>query len=264
MRLIPLLQILDGELIKTVRFKPRHYVGDPVNAVRIFNLKEVDELAVVDIGATRTGAPNFELLGRLASQSFVPLAYGGGIRTLEQVDKLFALGVDRIILGTMAASCPALIEQVAAKFGQQAIIASLDVRRHWLSGRLQVTYAGGRRVLRCDPVTYARQLVSHGVGEILLQNVDRDGTCTGLDHDLINMVARATSVPTIAVGGAVDWDDMQRAIRESGASACASGTQFTFYGPYHAVLPSYPTDWQEHPAPEPFCVPHSGAVRSPS
>ena len=241
-RLIPVLQIVDGELFKTVNFKPHFYVGDPVNAVRVFNLKAVDEIIVLDISADASKEPNYGLIERIGTQCFMPLSYGGNISALEQIDVLFDLGVDKIILGRSAARKPELIGEIARKYGSQAIVVSVDVKRHMFSKRASVFIdAGKQRAKGYSPLEYAQMVVERGAGEIFLKSIDRDGTYMGLDHDLIKTVAENIKAPVIACGGAKDWDDMRRAITDSKASAAASGSQFTFYGKYKAVLQSYPT-----------------------
>lgn len=241
-RLIPILQVHRGELYKTVRFKPRYYVGDPVNSVRVFNLKGVDELLVVDIDATQTGNINFDLVKRLGSQSFMPLSYGGGISRLDQVDHLFDLGIDKVLVGSSAVTQPALLELIARKYGSQALIVSIDVKKAIYGHSYYSYYAGGKIKFKSQhPLSFAQQAVKNGAGEIILQDITRDGTKIGLNHEMISYFSKNLTVPLIAAGGANSWDDMRKAIDLSGASAAASGSQFTFYGKYNAVLQNYPT-----------------------
>lgn len=240
-RLIPILQVHRGELCKTVRFRPRYYLGDPVNSVRVFNLKGIDELVIVDIDATQTGVINFDLVKRLGTQSFMPLSYGGGIHRPEQIDRLFDLGIDKVVIGTAARTNPELLEQTARKYGDQALIVSIDVRTSMLRPEPAVYHRGGRRRLKGrTPLQFAQEVLTRGAGEILLQDIDRDGTMSGLNRPLIREFSQSLRVPVIAAGGARDWNEMLQVLEQDGASAAASGTQFSFYGPYHAVLQNYP------------------------
>ncbi|HWR53203.1 MAG TPA: AglZ/HisF2 family acetamidino modification protein [Bryobacteraceae bacterium] len=238
-RVIPCLLLRDGGLVKTVRFKDATYVGDPINAVRIFNEKEVDELAFLDIGATPSGAgPNFELLADIASEAFIPFGYGGGITTIEQVRRLFSLGVEKVILNTAAARTPALVEEAAAAAGSSSVVVSVDVRRNW-RGKPTVMINGGRDGIDREPIEYAREMERRGAGEILLNSIDRDGTQAGYDLDLIHAVADAVSVPVVAAGGAGNLTHFREAV-DAGASAVAAGSLFVFHGKHRAVLITYP------------------------
>jgi cyclase len=239
-RVIPCLLMKDGGLVKTRRFKDPVYVGDPINAIRIFNEKEVDELALLDISATAQGrAPNFELIEEIASECFMPLAYGGGVRTMAQVKQLLRLGVEKIIVNSALHSDPEFVREAARTFGSQAIVASMDVKRKLL-GRQEVFTKNAGTATGIDPVTFARQAQQLGVGEILLTAVDRDGTMVGYDLDLVAKVAQAVNVPVIASGGASSLADFGAAVRQGHASAVAAGAMFVFYGPHRAVLISYP------------------------
>lgn len=239
-RVIPCLLMKDGGLVKTRRFKDPVYVGDPINAIRIFNEKEVDELALLDISATAQGrAPNFELIEEIASECFMPLAYGGGVRTMAQVKQLLRLGVEKIIINSALHSDPEFVREAARTFGSQAIVASMDVKRKLL-GRQEVFTKNAGTATGIDPVTFARQAQQLGVGEILLTAVDRDGTMVGYDLDLVAKVAQAVNVPVIASGGASSLADFGAAVRQGHASAVAAGAMFVFYGPHRAVLISYP------------------------
>jgi cyclase len=238
-RVIPCLLLRNGGLVKTVKFATPTYVGDPINAVRIFNDKEVDELAFLDINATATGrGPNFELLADIASEAFMPFGYGGGISHIDQVKRLFALGVEKVILNTAVATDPGLISQAAALAGSSSVVASIDARRNWL-GKYSVLVSGGRTDIMRDPVEYARQMEQLGAGEILLNAVHRDGTMEGYDLDLIRRVAAAVTVPVVAVGGAGKLEHLREAVA-NGASAVAAGSLFVFHGKHRAVLITYP------------------------
>lgn len=238
-RVIPCLLLRDGGLVKTVGFESPRYVGDPINAVRIFNDKEVDELVFLDIGATPSGSgPNFALLADIASEAFMPFAYGGGLTSLEQVKRLFGLGVEKVIINTAAARVPRLLSDVAEIAGNSSVVASIDVRRNW-RGQYSVWVNGGREDCRTDPVTWAQALERQGAGEILLNSINRDGTQTGYDTELIGRVSEAVSVPVVAVGGAGSLSHFREAV-DRGASAVAAGSLFVFHGKHKAVLITYP------------------------
>jgi imidazole glycerol-phosphate synthase subunit HisF len=240
-RVIPCLLLRGQGLVKTTRFKEPKYVGDPINAIRIFNDKEVDELVVLDITATREGrAPNFERIEEFASECFMPLAYGGGLSTVDQARRLLKLGVEKVIFNATAWRSSEVLRQASKEFGAQAVVASIDVRRKLL-GRYEVVIDSANVGTGVDPVTYAKQMEDLGVGEILLTAVDRDGTMKGYDLELLSRVSRAVSVPVIASGGAGSLADFRAAVTEGGASAVAAGAMFVFYGPHRAVLITYPS-----------------------
>jgi cyclase len=229
----------DGGLVKTVRFANPKYVGDPVNAVRIFNDKEVDEMAFLDIGATiRNSGPNFALLADIASEAFMPFAYGGGITTPNQAGRLFLLGVEKVVLNSALADNPRLMAEIVRMAGSSSVVAAIDVRRSLL-GRYTVTTRSGSRDLGRDPVEYAKAMEQDGAGEILLTAIDRDGTQSGYDRELIRRVAGAVSIPVIACGGAGHLDHFREAV-DDGASAVAAGSLFVFHGRHRAVLITYP------------------------
>jgi len=239
-RVIPCLLLRGAGLVKTVRFKDPKYVGDPINAIRIFNDKEVDELVLLDITATREGrGPSFSVIEEVASECFMPLAYGGGIRTVEEARRILKLGVEKIVLNTIAWRDVAVLTAASEEFGAQAIVASIDVRRGML-GKYEVVVESAAKRTGVDPVTYARRLEAAGAGEILLTSVDRDGTMQGYDVDLIARVSAAVQVPVIASGGAGSLHDFRIATHEGGAAAVAAGAMFVFHGPHRAVLITYP------------------------
>lgn len=238
-RVIPCLLMRNGGLVKTVRFKDARYVGDPVNAVRIFNEKEVDELVFLDIGGGGARPePDFELLADIASEAFMPFAYGGGITTIEQVRRLYALGVEKVVINTAAADQPQLVSEAAALAGSSCVVASIDVRRSWL-GKYSVCVASGARDLHRDPVEWAQEMERLGAGEILLTAIDRDGTMDGYDLELVRRVSAAVSLPVVAAGGAGTLQHLRAAV-DAGASAVAAGSMFVFHGKHNAVLITYP------------------------
>lgn len=239
-RVIPVLLLDERRLVKTVRFSAPRYIGDPINAVRIFNRKEVDELILLDISpAAAERGPQFDFIREIVSEAFMPVAYGGGVRTLAHMEKLFALGVEKISLNTAAEELPGLLAEAAKVFGRQSIVAAVDFRRRLL-GRVAALTRRGTRELPRTPVEQARAAADVGAGEILLQSVDRDGTFSGYDLPMIQAVSSAVDVPVIACGGAGSITDMAAALVH-GASAAAAGSLFVFHGKLRAVLISYPS-----------------------
>lgn len=240
-RVIPCLLLRGEGLVKTTRFSEPRYVGDPINAIRIFNDKEVDELILLDITASREGrGPAFGAIRDFASECFMPVGYGGGIRSLTDAREVLALGVEKIIVNTMALRRPALVAEISSEFGAQAVVVSIDVRKKLLGG-YEVMAAGGTAKTGLTPVEHAKQMVALGAGEIFLNSIDRDGTGSGYDTALVRSVAQAVSVPVIACGGAGSLADFGIAVNEGQASAVAAGSMFVFHGKHRAVLISYPT-----------------------
>lgn len=240
-RLIPCLLLEAHRLVKTVRFKNPRYVGDPVNAVRIFNSKEVDEIILLDIGAGRVGrGPDFLHLADIASECFMPLCYGGGVSRVSELEALFKLGVEKVAINTAAVTNPGLVGAAAREFGSQSIVVSIDVKLDLLR-RHRVRTRGGRHHTGLDAVSHARQMEEAGCGEILLTSVDRDGVRSGYDLAITRAVADAVRVPVIACGGAGSIEDVAEVVNTGGAAAAAAGSMFVFQGPRQAVLISYPT-----------------------
>lgn len=239
-RLIPCLLLKGRGLVKTRRFRDPLYLGDPLNIVRVFNEKEVDELCLLDIEATRCGRPpDFEALQDIADECFMPMAYGGGVASYDDCARLFALGFEKVVINTRAVTDPALLERVAGAFGAQAVVASIDVRRG--DDGPKVWIEGGRRPTGLDPVDLARRLANGGAGEILLTAIDREGMGTGYDLDLTRSVAEAVDIPVIAHGGAGSLADLAAGVREAGASAVAAGSLCVLYGRRRAVLINPPS-----------------------
>jgi len=225
-------------MVKTVRYSDPRYVGDPVNVINLFNRFEVDEIALLDIRATVNGVdPSYSLIEELASECWVPLAYGGGIQDLEQIRRILKLGVEKIVIGTAAADSPALVRAAADTFGSQAVVVSIDVRH--TRGGYVVCVESARRSVGLEPVAYAQRAAAMGAGEILLNAVDRDGTMEGYDLALIEAVSRAVDVPVIACGGAGDRADLAGPLLR-GASAVAAGSLFVYRGKERGVLINFP------------------------
>jgi cyclase len=238
-RVIPCLLVEHGGLVKTRRFSDRTYVGDPMNAIRIFNGKEVDELMVLDIAASRESAePNYEMIAQFAGECFMPVGYGGGIRSVEQARRIFALGIEKVCVQSAALERPELISELAGEFGRQSIVVSIDVQEDWL-GRKKLYQSRSRKTLPTDWREFLDGAVRRGAGEIMVNSVKRDGTMSGFDLDLIAEAAQRVEVPVIAVGGAGKLADFRHAV-DAGAAAVAAGSMFVFQGPHRAVLISYP------------------------
>ena len=240
-RVIPCLLLKNEGLVKTVQFKHPKYVGDPINAVKIFNEKEVDELVFLDTTATiENRKPPLKLISEIATECFMPFCYGGGIRSIEDIAELFKLGVEKVSLNSYAVENPSLISRAAEMFGNQSIVVSIDVKKT-LFGKYRVFTHGGRKASKHDPVEFAVRMQEAGAGELFLNSIDRDGTMQGYDLDLIKRVAEAVSVPVIACGGAGSLDDFAAAVKQGGASAVSAGSLFVFQGRHRAVLITYPS-----------------------
>lgn len=238
-RVIPCLLLRNGGLVKTSRFGEAKYVGDPINAVKIFNEKEVDELVVFDIEASKRGAePNYGLLADIASECFMPVCYGGGVNSVEQALRIVQLGIEKIAVNAPAISNPGLITELSEVLGTQSVVAGIDVKNDWL-GRPRVYDASSGKLKNRTPEAWAEDLARAGAGEIFLNCVDRDGMQEGYDLKLISKVSKAVSVPVIACGGAGRAEDFASAVA-AGASAAAAGSLFVFQGRHRAVLISYP------------------------
>jgi cyclase len=238
-RVIPCLQFAGGELFKTRRFKDPQYLGDPINAVKIFNDLECDELIVVDIKATLEGRePDYALIEEFASEAFMPLSYGGGIKSVEQVRRILSIGIEKVVISTAAADGQ-LIAAAAAIFGAQSVVVSVDVRKTFL-GRREVWTCSATRNTGIEPLAYALQMDGYGAGELFVQSVDLEGTRTGYDLTLMKEISAAVKIPVIACGGAGSLDDLRQLLRSSGVAAAAAGTMFVLHGKHKAPLISYP------------------------
>lgn len=239
-RVIPCLLLKDRGLVKTVKFKSPKYIGDPVNAIRIFNEKEVDELVLLDIEASSLGRePDYELIAEVAGECFMPICYGGGIRTLEHAQKIFALGIEKIALNTAALDDIELLRKIADQFGSQSVVCSMDCKKSLL-GRYSVYSQAGMKDTKVSPIEWARKVEAAGAGEIFLNSIDRDGVMQGYDIPLIKSVVAAVDIPVIACGGAGSIADLNEPFEKAGVSAVAAGSFFVFHGKHKAVLISYP------------------------
>ena len=235
-----MLLLRNGRLVKTVRFRKETYLGDPVNAIRIFNEKCVDEIVLLDIGATPSASPpDIELVREIVSEAFVPLTYGGGVTSIEEMRQLYRAGVEKVAINTRAHAGYEFVRRAVAQFGSSSVVGSIDAGRDWLGRRCTVS-RGGRRRHSIDPVDHALRMEEAGVGEILFNCVERDGTMRGYDLELVREVTGAVGIPVVACGGARDVKDLTRVVHEAGASAAAAGSMFVFYGRHRAVLITFP------------------------
>ena len=239
-RIIPCLLLFEGGLVKTTKFTSPKYVGDPINVVRIFNEKEVDELIFIDIEASRNKrAPNLTVIRELASECFMPFAYGGGITTIDQIRSILKIGVEKVILNQAVLSNPDFVSEACKYFGSSTIVGAMDVKRDFW-GKLWVYDHVRKKSTNYDPLTYAKKLEKLGVGEIFINDVDRDGTFKGFDIDAISRINKTLSTPLIACGGASDLNNIKDLINETNINAVAAGSLFVYQGPHRAVLVSYP------------------------
>lgn len=247
-RIIPCLLVHNGGLVKTQQFKAPKYVGDPINAVKIFNEKESDELMVLDIDATVNNIePNYALIAKLAAECRMPLCYGGGVTTAEQAARIIDLGVEKVSVSSAAVADPTLLTRMADAIGRQSVVAVLDVRKK--SGLFSKGYElcthNGKIVHRLDPVAVARQLQDAGAGEVVINSIDRDGEMKGYDIDLARQMRAALRVPLTVLGGAGSLDHVSELLGACGVIGAAAGSLYVFKGQYRAVLINYPTMQQK-------------------
>lgn len=241
-RVIPTLLIdADGRLVKSVKFGKRDYIGDPINAVKIFNNKEVDELVLLDIDASRKGyAPKYDHIADIVGEAFMPVAYGGGLRTAAQIERVYKAGIEKVILSSSLLDGEDLIREASARWGAQAVTVCLPVGTK-LWGKTKVRLAGGQKALAGSLNEVARSVVAAGAGEIIVYSIDRDGTFDGYDHALLASIAAAVGVPMVASGGARDVADLARAVQDSDCAAVAAGSLFVYRAKGQGVLINYPS-----------------------
>jgi cyclase len=241
-RLIPFLLVRDGGLVKTRRFAPDKYVGDPINTVRIFNEKHVDEIVVLDIDATTKGhEPDTKLIAHLAAECRMPLCYGGGVRTVEHVEKIVSLGVEKVAISAAALANPGLISATAKRVGSQSVVVVLDVKNTGIFKRAEVVTHNGTRRTGRDPLEWAKEVEQRGAGEIVVNSVDRDGEMCGYDLDLAFKLREVLSLPLTIVGGAGSMADAEALVSKVGVVGVGAGSLFVFKGRLRAVLVNYPT-----------------------
>jgi imidazole glycerol-phosphate synthase subunit HisF len=238
-RVIPVLLVNNSGLYKSKKFKSLQYVGDPINTVKIFNDKEVDEICILDISATPgEKSPNFDLINSVTSEAFMPLSYGGGITSLEQVDIIFRNGVEKVVINSEFARNPTLVTEIAKKYGSQSVVVSIDYKKN-IFGKKTVYTQCGKNKTNYVPKDYAKMAEDFGAGEVLLNSIERDGMYQGYDLETLNIVSNDINIPVIICGGASSIKDFSDAIK-SGASAVSAGSMFVFQRPHQAVLINYP------------------------
>lgn len=241
-RIIPCMSLQDGNMVKTVQFKNPRYLGDPLNAISIYNTKGVDEMCVLDIAATREDVkPDFALLEQIAAEAFFPLSYGGGISCLCDVETIISIGFDKVILNTEALRNSQLIADAADSIGSQSVVVSIDAKRDFRSIS-KCWIVDGTQKTSVKPVEMAQKAEQYGAGEILLNSIDNDGMMNGYDTKLVRDITAVTSIPVIACGGAGSLDDMRTVLQECGAHAAAAGSLFSYYGKQKAVLITVPEE----------------------
>lgn len=240
-RIIPCLLVHNKGLVKTVKFSNPKYVGDPINAVKIFNEKEVDELMVIDIDSTAENRePDYKMIENLAAECRMPLCYGGGIKTVEQAQQIFSLGVEKIAISSIAIENPPLINIIANRVGNQSVIIIIDVRKNFFRNKYEIWTHNASKNTRKDPAEFAKHCENLGAGEIIINSIDLDGVMKGYDFALIDEIRESISLPMTVLGGAGSMDDIGKIIKKYGIIGVAAGSIFVFKGKYNAVLINYP------------------------
>lgn len=245
-RIIPVLLLENNGLVKTTRFNNPNYIGDPINAVKIFNDKGVDELILLDISASKEKRkPNFNRIKEIISEAFMPVSYGGGISSLNDIESVIKLGVEKVCINSVAITTPEFIKNAANEFGSSTICISVDVKNNWL-GKKYVYSHSGKRKSKFSPIQFSMLAEDYGAGEILLHSIERDGTFLGYDLELIKEISSQISIPVIACGGAKDENNLISAIKV-GASASAAGSLFVYNDNTKAVLINFLNEeWLEN------------------
>lgn len=240
-RLIPCLLIKNNGLVKTVNFQNPKYVGDPINAVKIFNEKEVDELMVLDIDATAKHAePDYKMIESLAHECHMPLCYGGGIRTVECAKKIFSLGVEKIAINSIALEYPDIVSKIAEQVGAQSVVVILDIKKNPASDQYEIWSNNGQKNTKKCPLEFAMKLENLGAGEVVMNSIDHDGKMNGYDFVLADKIRQSTRLPLTILGGASSLNDIGLLIKRYGIIGAAAGSLFVFKGVYRAVLINYP------------------------
>lgn len=241
-RIIPVLLIKDKRLVKGKQFVNHKYVGDPINTVKIFSAKLADELIILDISKSANNLnPDYDLLSKIASEAYMPLGYGGGVKNLKQMIKIIRLGYEKIVVNKLAYHSPELIKKATKVLGSQSVVALIDYKKND-SGKFSVFIDNGKFDTKIHPIEYVRKISNLGVGEIILSSIDREGVNNGYDISLLEKVSKKIKIPLVALGGAGNFNDIKKVFNKTQVSACAAGDIFTFYGPYKSVLINYPTD----------------------
>jgi len=241
-RVIPCLLIEDQGLVKTKKFKHPKYIGDPINALKIFNEKQTDEIIVLSIDKNRyIKGPDYDFVSELTSECFMPLSYGGGITKIQQIETLFKIGVEKIVLGSLCYENPKLVQEAISIFGSQSFVGVIDVKKKIFSNQYSVKINGGLTKIHFSPIEYLKFIEDLGVGEIIVQFVDREGLRVGYDYEILSLISRSSNLPVLALGGASSFDDFRQAF-QAGVSGVVAGSFFVMIPPYDAVLITYPTN----------------------
>ena len=240
-RIMPCLLMEDAGLVKTIKFSNPRYIGDPINAINIFNEKDVDEMIIVDIKATATGHIDFDLLEELASEAFMPLTYGGGIKTIEDIKRILKSGFEKVVINYSFFENKNLIQEASALFGSQSISVGIDVKKN-LFGKYKVFRLNGKEKTGLDPINAAIMAQESGAGEIFLNNIDKDGTMSGYDINLVDKIANAVEIPVVACGGAGSIKDIAELFNKTKVSGAAVGSLFIYFGKHKAVLINVPSE----------------------
>lgn len=244
-RIIPCLLIHQKGLVKTVQFKNHKYVGDPINAVRIFNEKEADELMVLDIDATvNNDEPNYDMIQNLAAECRMPLCYGGGIKTVDQALRIFSLGVEKIALSSVLVTNFEIITEISQKVGSQSVVAVLDIKKKLFGGYELFTH-NGKKSTGIDPISFVKKIEDLGAGEIVINSIDNDGMMNGYDNILVDKIRNSISLPLTILGGAGSLSDIGSLVQKHGIIGAAAGSMFVFKGVYKAVLINYPSIFEK-------------------
>ena len=241
-RVIPVLLLQNKALVKGINFKNHRYIGDPINAVKIFNQKKVDELIFLDISATSDDCePDYDLINNIAGEAFMPLGYGGGIKKIHHIEKLFSLGLEKVILNTQAFLNPQLLKDAVKIVGSQSIVVSIDVKKSFFKG-YEVFINNGKKKTGINLVEYLKKLEDLGVGELIISSIERDGLKNGYDLNLLKLVTSSVNIPVIGLGGVGKLQDFYEAKKKTNISGLAAGSLFVFYGKHDAVLITYPSN----------------------
>ncbi|MFH1700062.1 MAG: AglZ/HisF2 family acetamidino modification protein [Candidatus Zixiibacteriota bacterium] len=239
-RVMPCLLLDDGRLVKTIKFKNPRYIADPINALKIYNGKKVDELILLEITATRQNRePSYDIIEEVASECFMPVAYGGGIRNIGDMKTIYSLGIEKISINSYAVENPEFIKKAADLFGSQSVIVSIDVKKN-MFGKYRVMTQGGTQNTKYDPFEFTQIAETHGAGELIINSIDRDGTFEGYDINLLKSITSTVSIPVVSLGGAGCVNDIVKAVIKGGASAAAAGSLFVYQGKDMGVLINFP------------------------
>jgi len=239
-RIIPLLLLQNKGLVKSVRFKNHRYIGDPINAVKIFNDLNADELVFIDILATKEKrCISLDFVKQVGEEANMPFAVGGGISTIKQIQQIIGAGAEKVIINTKAAQNPDFIREAADIFGSSTIVVCMDVKKKFL-GKIQTWICSGKQPTGFSPVEFAQLMQEKGIGEIIVQSIENDGAMQGYDIDLIREISESVTIPVVALGGAGNLNHMKSCYSEAYANGLAAGSMFVYHGPRNAVLINYP------------------------